>query len=114
MAPFQRFCLSLDLKDDPQLMSEYIYWHEREHIWSEIPAGIREVGIQTMEIYRLGTSLFMIIEAGSGFDFDRDMKRLAALPRQQEWEAFVARFQKTAPGESSAGKWKIMERIFGL
>ena len=31
-----------------------------------------------------------------------------------EWEDFVARFQKTEPGSSSAEKWQLMEQIFKL
>jgi len=109
-----RFCLTLDLKEDPELIREYIHWHKPENIWPEIPAGIKEVGIQSMEIYLLGTRLFMIIEASPEFNFDRDMARLATLPRQQEWEAFVSKFQKSAPGEASSEKWNRMERIFEL
>ena len=114
MKPPQRFCLSLDLKEDPDLISEYRHWHEKRHIWPEIPAGIREAGIQQMEIYLLNNRLFMIIEAGPEFDFDRDMKRLATLPRQREWEAFISSYQKSLPGQSSSEKWKLMERIFEL
>ncbi len=110
----QRFCLTLDLKDDPDLIREYIHWHKPENIWPEIPSGIKEVGIQSMEIYRLGTRLFMIIEAGPQFNFDRDMARLATLPLQQEWEAFVSKFQKSTPGETSSEKWKLMEKMFEL
>ena len=114
MKTAQRFCLSLDLKEDPDLISEYIHWHEQEHIWPEIPEGIRSAGIQQMELYRFGNRLFMIIEAGMEFDFERDMKRLAGLPRQQEWEAFVSKYQKSLPGETSSEKWKLMEKIFEL
>ena len=110
----QRFCLTLDLQEEQELIREYLHWHEKEHIWPEIPEGIKEAGIQKMEIYRLGSRLFMIIEAGPGFDFDRDMSRLSTLPRQQEWEAFVSKFQKSLPGESSAEKWKVMQKIFEL
>jgi L-rhamnose mutarotase len=110
----QRFCLTLELKDNLRLITEYEHWHKSENIWPEIPAGIKEVGIQSMEIFRLGIRLFMIIEAGSEFDFERDMAKLATLPRQQEWEAFVSRFQKSAPGKTSSEKWKLMEKIFEL
>ena len=110
----QRFCLTLDLRDDPELINEYLYWHRKENIWPEIPAGIKAAGIVNMEIYRLGCRLFMIIEAGPGFDFARDMERLGNLPRQQEWEAFVSRFQHALPGKNSAEKWMLMERIFEL
>lgn len=110
----QRFCLTLDLKDDPQLIGEYIHHHQKDRIWPEIPEGIRRAGIETMEIYRLGSRLFMIMEAGPEFDFRRDMAILATYPRQQEWEAFMSRYQRTAEGATSAEKWQLMERIFQL
>ncbi len=109
-----RFCLTLDLKDDPALIQEYRHWHMPEHIWPEIPTGIRRAGITDMEIYQLGTRLFMVMEAIEGFDFDRQMGFLASLPRQEEWEGFVSRFQRSRPGASSSEKWMRMERIFKL
>ena len=110
----KRYCLTLDLKDDTTLIREYRYWHMSNHIWPEIPKGIREVGIVDMQIYILGTRLFMIMETKPDFDFARDMARLSGLPRQKEWEAFVAKFQQTLPGAASSEKWKLMERIFKL
>ena len=107
------YCLALDLKEDAGLIEEYKYWHKPEHIWKEIPEGISKAGILDMEIYLLGNRLFMIMETAPGFDFDRDMKFLAQLPGQKEWEEFVTRFQKVdvdKPGE----KWQLMERIFKL
>jgi L-rhamnose mutarotase len=111
---FKRYCLTLDLKDDPKLIKEYKYWHQSNHIWPEIPKGIREVGITDMEIYLLGTRLFMIMETTPDFDFDTQMAKLSQLPKQKEWEAFVSKFQKANPGEKSSEKWKLMERIFKL
>jgi L-rhamnose mutarotase len=110
----KRFCLTLDLQDDAKLISEYEYWHMPEHIWPEIPKGIRQVGIVDMEIYRFGSRLFMIMEAPKDFDFDRQMSLLAGLPRQKEWEAFVSKFQKSAPDADSSEKWKMTKRIFKL
>jgi L-rhamnose mutarotase len=110
----RRFCLTLDLKNDPALIEEYKHWHKQENIWPEIPQGIASAGIVNMEIYLLGTRLFMIIEAGHGFDFGRDMAMLATLPRQKEWEEFVSVFQATSPDAVSNGKWKLMEKIFQL
>jgi L-rhamnose mutarotase len=114
MPHLQRYCLTLDLHDDPELIREYEHWHLPENIWPEIPEGIRAAGILNMEIYRTGNHLFMIIEAADDFDFDRGMARLATYPRQPEWEAFVSRFQQSAPGAASAEKWRRMERIFRL
>lgn len=112
--PVKRYCQTLDLKDDPVLVERYRRCHSREAIWPEIPAGIRAVGILRMEIYLLGTRLFMIVDTPADFDWDVAMARLNTLPRQQEWEDFVSVFQAAEPGASSARKWRMMERIFSL
>ena len=77
-------------------------------------AGIREVGITDMQIYIDGNRLFMIMDTTDEFDMERDYARLATLPRQAEWEAHMAKFQKAAPGATSQEKWKLMTRIFKL
>jgi L-rhamnose mutarotase len=110
----QRFCLTLDLKEDSTLIREYKYWHMSGHIWPEIPRGIREVGILDMEIYLLGSRLFMIMETTKNFDFEKQMGKLAKLPRQKEWEAFVSKYQKSSANATSSEKWKLMDRIFKL
>lgn len=112
--PVKRFCQTLDLKDNPELIAEYRRRHSEGEAWKEIIDGIREVGILEMEIYQLGTRLFMIVETPLDFDWDKSMARLATLPRQQEWENYVAEFQEAAPGASSDEKWSMMERIFYL
>ena len=67
-----------------------------------------------MEIYILGSRLVMIVETPLDFQWDEAMARLATLPRQQEWEAYVARFQQCAEGATSDEKWQLMERMFHL
>lgn len=113
-APVKRYCQTLDLRNDPELIAEYRRRHGRECIWREIPEGIREVGILEMEIYILGTRLFMIVETPLDFDWDSAMTRLNTLPRQQEWEEYMSVFQLAETGKSSAEKWQPMERMFYL
>jgi len=55
-----RYCLTLDLKDDPILIAEYEAWHQK--IWPEIIDSIRNSGIENMQIYRFANRLFMIME----------------------------------------------------
>lgn len=112
--PVERYCRTLDLRDDPELIAEYRRRHAEGNIWPEIPAGIREVGILEMEIYLLDTRLFMIVEIPLNFNWEEAMERLAALPRQQEWEDYMSVFQLVKPGSTSAEKWQPMERIFHL
>jgi len=112
--PVKRYCQTLNLKDDPKLIALYRKAHSEECAWSEILAGIREVGILEMEIYIFGTKLFMIVETPLNFNWDEAMAKLAKLPRQDEWEDYVSSFQDTKKGSTSSEKWNLMERIFHL
>ena len=112
--PVKRYVQTMDLKDDPELIAEYKRRHSQEEAWPEILAGIREVGILDMQIFFLGTRLVMIVETPVDFDWDRAMARLATLPRQQEWEDYMAIFQQCAEGATSDEKWQMMERMFYL
>lgn len=112
--PVKRYCQTLDLRDNPELIAEYRRRHSKEHAWREILDGIRQVGILEMEIYILGTRLFMIVETPLDFNWDEAMTRLATLPRQAEWEDYMAEFQNVLPGMTSAEKWRPMERMFHL
>lgn len=112
--PVKRYCQTLNLRENPELIAEYRKLHDSNHIWPEVIAGIREVGILEMEIYILGVRLFMIVETPLDFDWDSAMNRLNTLPRQQEWEEYVSVFQKVSLGMSSFEKWRPMERMFHL
>ncbi|MCH5346195.1 MAG: L-rhamnose mutarotase [Muribaculaceae bacterium] len=110
----KRYCLTLDLVNDPDLIAQYRHLHSPEGIWPEIPEGIKAVGITGMDIYLLDTRLFMILEMPDDVDRDEAMARLATLPRQQEWEETVGRCQQCDPDATSAGKWQLMQQIFTL
>ncbi|MCD7978263.1 MAG: L-rhamnose mutarotase [Tannerellaceae bacterium] len=110
----KRYCQTLDLKDDPELIAEYKKRHSEAEHWPVINEGIREVGILEMEIYLLENRLFMIVETPLDFEWDSAFKKLAALPEQQEWEEYMSVFQAADPAASSSEKWQLMERIFRL
>ena len=102
------------MKNNPELIAEYRKIHSKAEAWPEIRVGIRSVGILEMEMYIYGATVFMIVETPMDFDWDTAMERLSHLPRQQEWEDYVARFQECVPGSSSGQKWQLMERMFYL
>jgi len=106
----KRYCQTLELVDDERMIERYCEAHR--HVWPEVIEGQREVGILDMQIYRSGRRLFMICDTVDGFDWDRDMARLATLPRQAEWEAYVSQFQGCDPDAPSSAKWQLMEKIF--
>jgi L-rhamnose mutarotase len=111
---FKRYCKTLSLKDDVQLIEDYKKVHAPGAAWPEITQGMKDVGIIDMEIYILGTRLFMIMDTVADFDHDKAMTELATKPRQSEWEAYVSRFQQTSAEATADEKWQIMERIYKL
>lgn len=110
----KRYVQYLEISDDPELIAQYRKWHSEEYSWKEIRAGIREVGILEMELYLFGNHLAMIVDTPADFNWEEAMNRLATLPRQAEWEAFVAKFQGCSADARSDEKWQMMERIFHL
>lgn len=110
----KRYVQTLELNSDEEARREYLKWHSEEFHWKEIRDGIREVGILEMEIYILGNRLVMIVDAPEELDWDAAMAKLATLPRQAEWEAFVSQFQGCSPDAKSDEKWQMMDRMFYL
>ena len=112
--PVKRYCRTMELKPDDALIREYTRRHSEGEVWTEILAGIREVGILEMEIYHLSNRLFMIVDTPIDFDWDTAMACLATLPRQQEWEDYMSLFQDCNAGDTATDKRQMMERIFHL
>jgi L-rhamnose mutarotase len=114
--PFKtkRYIKTLTLANDPTLINEYKSLHSEERSWKIIRDGIRSVGILEMELFIYETTVCMIIETPIDLDLDLAMKKLAELPKQQEWEDLVSSVQKSEVGKTSADKWHLMERFFHL
>ncbi len=108
----KRFCLALDLKDDPTLIAEYETHHK--NVWPEIQKSIRDAGIQKMEIYRTGARLFMIMETSDSFSFEQKALADAANPTVREWEQLMWNYQQALPTARPGEKWIIMNKIFEL
>ena len=107
-----RYCLALDLKDDPMLIAEYERYHER--IRPEIEASIRESGITDMEIYRVGNRLFMIMETDDTFSFEAKAAADTANPKVQEWEDLMWSYQQSLPMAKPGEKWVLMKNMFTM
>lgn len=108
----QRYCLTLDLKDDPELIGEY----ERHHaaVWPGVRQSILDAGITGMEIYRFDTRLFMIMETGEGFSFEKKAAMDAANPLVQQWETLMWNYQQPVKNALRGQKWILMNKIFKL
>src|ERR1700687_1681227 len=108
----RRFCLTLDLKDDPVLVAEYKRYHQK--IWPEITQSIRDFGIEDMEIYLLGTRMFMIMEVNERFSFEAKARADRQNPKVQEWKNLIEKYQHSRPEAKPGEKWLRMKKIFKL
>jgi len=108
----KRYCLALDLKNDPALIAEYEVYHRK--IWPEIEKSIKDSGIESMEIYRTGNRLFMIMETKDDFSFENKSNADAINIKVQEWEQLMWKYQQALPHAKPGEKWILMNKIFEL
>jgi len=80
-----RYALALDLVDDAQRIADYEKAHER--IWPAVRDHLRANGVLSMEIYRLGTRLFMVMDTDDTTYSPEAMARAdAANPAIAQWK----------------------------
>ncbi len=107
-----RYCLTLDLQDDPHKIAEYKRYHEK--IWPEVRDSLFAAGVTDMQIYLIGTHLFMIMDTTDDFSFDRKAAMDSANPRVLEWEELMGNFQAVPVGAESVRRWSVLEKVFDL
>ena len=108
-----RFGLTLNLKDDPDIIEQYKTYHR--NVWPEVLDSLREVGITQMDIYLIGNRLFMAIDTVDDFDPVHDFPRhLEMHPRCREWDVLMRNFQERVPEAKPGEWWATMEKVFEL
>jgi L-rhamnose mutarotase len=109
-----RYVYALDLDNDPAAIREYEAWHRADRIWPEIVDSLRTCGLSTLEIFRTGNRLVLIIDAPAEFSPAQKAVRDANDPVVQKWEALMWTFQRALPWAAPGQKWVPMEVIFSL
>jgi L-rhamnose mutarotase len=108
----KRYCLALDLKDDPELIRGYEDYHRS--VWPEVLGSIRKSGIEQMEIYRTDNRLFMVVDALDHFSFETKQTMDEANEKVSDWERLMWKYQQALPGAKEGEKWRVMHKIFDL
>ncbi len=108
----RHFCLTLDLRDNVDLVREYEEYHKPGNVWPEVIDGIRATGILDMQIYRSGLQLIMVMTVSDTFSFEKKSLQDSLNPKVVEWERLMEKFQNIADGEG--GKWLEVENIIDL
>ena len=108
----KRYSLTLDLKNDPELIHQYEEYHKK--VWPEIIGSIKNAGIENMQIYRYETRLFMIMEVSDNFSFEKKQEADSQNEKVQEWETLMWKYQQPLQASAEGEKWKLMDKIFEL
>ncbi|MEM7034259.1 MAG: L-rhamnose mutarotase [Chloroflexota bacterium] len=109
----QQFALTINLKDDPDLIAQYKDYHR--NVWPEVLDCLRIIGITKMDIFLLGRRMFMLMEANDDFVPERDFPKLDDMhPRYKEWQALMDKFQERVPEAKPDEHWAEMEKVFDL
>jgi len=108
----KRYCLALDLVDNPTLIAEYEKYHQAS--WPENLKAIKDAGINVMEIYRTGNRMFMIMETNDDFSLEKKSEMDKTNPKVQEWEQLMWKYQQSLPHAKPGEKWMVMDKIFEL
>jgi L-rhamnose mutarotase len=108
-----RYALALDLVDDALRIAEYEKAHER--IWPGVRDHLREHGVLQMQIYRLGTRLFMVMDVDPAVYSAESMAQASSMnPIIMEWERLMWTYQVPTPWTPPGTKWMPMPCIFDL
>jgi L-rhamnose mutarotase len=112
MNPSRRYCLLLDLKNDPALIAEYEKYHKA--VWPEVLKSIKESGIVNLEIYRAGNRMTMLMEVNEDFSFEKKTNADQSNAKVQQWEELMWKYQQAIPVAKPGEKWVLAEKIFEL
>jgi L-rhamnose mutarotase len=113
VAASKRHVLTLDLRDDPQVVEVYRKYHEE--VWPEVIRSLKTAGICHMEIHQLGRRLVMIVEVEDGRDLRGVFEQHAMSdPKVAEWERLMKTLQQRAPGAREGEWWALMEPVYRL
>ena len=108
----KRYCFALDLKDDDDLIRDYVNHHKK--VWPEVLKSIKESGVKDMQIYHFHNRLFMIMEVEDTFSFEKKNKMDLTNAMVQQWETLMGKYQQPLPLAKQGEKWVLMQKIFQL
>ncbi len=105
----QRYGQIIQLLDEKK--EKYFELHANP--WSEINEMIKACNITNYSIYYRDGYLFSYFEY-IGNDFEKDMERMAADPKTQEWWSLCKPCQKVLDTRREGEWWSDMEEVYHL
>mmetsp|Transcript_38533 Transcript_38533/g.151936 ORF Transcript_38533/g.151936 Transcript_38533/m.151936 type:complete len:112 (-) Transcript_38533:961-1296(-) len=108
MAKPMRIAMTLDIQEGK--LEEYHQHHINS--WTEVENALRSVGMRNLSLYSWESRLFYYAEYVGSIPFEEAMEQYAKMPRVQEWEALMHKYQKQLPGSTGDVWWQPMKEIY--
>ena len=103
--------MTLELEDNIELLNTYKEIHKPHKVWPQIIENMNTIGIKDMELYLYNNTAFLIMDTPSNYNEQKDGEKWAHLPKEKEWQEYVAKFQKVDSKSKAIEKWKTMTLI---
>ena len=104
------YAQAIDLKNNPETIKKYKEYHA--NVWPEVLGALKDLGIERMRIWLVGTRMFMLMETSDDFEPGSLMDYAKRNPRADEWNELMMQFQVKVPGAKPEEWWAEMELVF--
>ena len=85
------------------------YDRAHEHVWPELLAKLKEVGISDYSVFRRGQDLFLVMRTS---DFERTWYALSRDPVNLRWQAEMARYFEPVSDLKPGERFAMMKEVF--
>ena len=108
------YVYTCNLKNNPDSIARYKYYHSTEGIWPEVIKTYEESGAASVKIYLKHTRLVMIVSLPESLSWEEFSKRYeSSYPKKmKEWGDLMEPFQTPPPFAEEGETWVKMEQIF--
>lgn len=107
------FAYTLNLRDDAAAIAAYNEMHQ--HVWPEVEAIQRLLGVTKIRIFLQGRRLFLYMEAENRYDPETASRTYGSDPAVVRWEQLMQeKFQERLPDAAPDQWWVPMEPIYVL
>src|ERR1700681_1871378 len=87
------------------------YEKDHAHVWPELLAKLKEVGISDYSVFRRGQDLTLVLRAD---DFDKAWDELDKDPVNQRWQEFMGRLFEPVPDKHNGERFAMLKEVFYL
>ena len=85
------------------------YERDHEHVWPELLARLKAVGVSDYSIFRRGQDLFLVMRVTN---FEAAMKELDKDPVNLRWQQEMAKYFEPVPDLQPGERLAIMKEVF--